>query len=108
MSTPRNSITPLPSSTLSQSLCSGPSGAFPPGTLPPPHALTLNPLILPGGDAHLGGDDWDAAISNWVERNYLSPAGLDPGSDPRLRANLRALAQAAKHSLSEADEVVLR
>ncbi|PNW75659.1 hypothetical protein CHLRE_12g535700v5 [Chlamydomonas reinhardtii] len=65
-------------------------------------------VLSTGGDAHLGGDDWDAAISNWVERNYLSPAGLDPGSDPRLRANLRALAQAAKHSLSEADEVVLR
>ncbi|KAG2453319.1 hypothetical protein HYH02_001543 [Chlamydomonas schloesseri] len=65
-------------------------------------------VLSTGGDAHLGGDDWDAAISNWVERNYLSPAGLDPRSDPRLRANLRALAQAAKHSLSEADEVVLR
>ncbi|KAG2438835.1 hypothetical protein HXX76_005375 [Chlamydomonas incerta] len=65
-------------------------------------------VLSTGGDSHLGGDDWDAAICNWVQRNYLSPAGLDPGSDPRLRANLRALAQAAKHSLSEADEVVLR
>lgn len=36
------------------------------------------------------------------------PAGLDPATDPRLRANVRALAQAAKHALSDQEEVVLR
>ncbi|KXZ47004.1 hypothetical protein GPECTOR_39g498 [Gonium pectorale] len=65
-------------------------------------------VLSTGGDAHLGGDDWDAAVAGWVERNYLRPAGLEPATDPRLRANLRALAQAAKHSLSAAEEVVLR
>jgi hypothetical protein len=28
-----------------------------------------------GGDAHLGGDDWDAAVVNWLRENYLEPAG---------------------------------
>ncbi|GIL56890.1 hypothetical protein Vafri_12177, partial [Volvox africanus] len=65
-------------------------------------------VLSTGGDAHLGGDDWDAAIANWLERTHLRPAGLDPASDPRLRANLRALAQAAKHSLTDSEEVVLR
>lgn len=62
----------------------------------------------PGGDAHLGGDDWDQLIAKWITDKHLRPAGLDPATDPRLRANLRALAQAAKHSLSGNEEVVLR
>ncbi|GLI64484.1 hypothetical protein VaNZ11_007759, partial [Volvox africanus] len=65
-------------------------------------------VLSTGGDAHLGGDDWDAAIANWLERTHLRPAGLDPATDPRLRANLRALAQAAKHSLTDSEEVVMR
>ncbi|EFJ48180.1 Hsp70 protein Hsp70D [Volvox carteri f. nagariensis] len=65
-------------------------------------------VLSTGGDAYLGGDDWDEAIVSWLERTHLRPAGLDPSSDPRLRANLRALAQTAKHSLSDNDEVVLR
>ncbi|GFR43025.1 hypothetical protein Agub_g4026, partial [Astrephomene gubernaculifera] len=65
-------------------------------------------VLATGGDAHLGGDDWDAVIADWLAEHYLRPAGHDPGSDPRLRANLRALAQAAKHALSESEEVALR
>ncbi|KAG2495678.1 hypothetical protein HYH03_006278 [Edaphochlamys debaryana] len=65
-------------------------------------------VLSTGGDAHLGGDDWDAAISDWITATYLRPAGLDPAADPRLRTNLRALAQSAKHSLSDNEEVVLR
>lgn len=33
-------------------------------------------LLATGGDAHLGGDDWDAAIVSWLKTNYLEPAGI--------------------------------
>ena len=29
-----------------------------------------------GGDAHLGGDDWDAAIVRWLVDTHLAPAGM--------------------------------
>ncbi|KAL6761638.1 Hsp70 protein-domain-containing protein [Haematococcus lacustris] len=65
-------------------------------------------VLSTGGDAHLGGDDWDAAIVRWLTSQHLQPAGLDPRKDPRLAANVRALAEAAKKELSTADSVVLR
>jgi molecular chaperone DnaK (HSP70) len=37
-----------------------------------------------------------------------STSTLDPAADPRLRANLRTLAEAAKIGLSDAQEVQLR
>lgn len=32
-------------------------------------------VIASGGDPHLGGDDWDAVIVDWIKTNYLDPAG---------------------------------
>lgn len=65
----------------------------------------------PGGDAHLGGDDFDAAVVDWLRQRYLAPnvssSGLDL-NDPRLGANLKALAEAAKMQLTDADQVTLR
>lgn len=60
-----------------------------------------------GGDAHLGGDDWDAAIVQWLQRNYLQPAGVDT-TNPSMAARLKALAEYAKVSLSDSEQVVLR
>lgn len=60
-----------------------------------------------GGDAHLGGDDWDAAIVQWLQRQYLQPADVDTSS-PSMAARLRALAEYAKVSLSDSEQVVLR
>ncbi len=58
-----------------------------------------------GGDAHLGGDDWDAVIVAWLEKEVLRPAGLRLGDDPLLAANVRLVAEAAKVRLSTADKV---
>lgn len=65
-------------------------------------------LFVPaGGDAHLGGDDWDAAIVQWLQQNYLQPAGVDTSS-PSMAARLKGLAEYAKVSLSDNEQVVLR
>lgn len=60
-----------------------------------------------GGDAHLGGDDWDAVIVQWLQEQYLQPAGVVTGS-PSMSARLKALAEFAKVSLSDNEQVVLR
>jgi hypothetical protein len=76
--------------------------------VPPPSPRSLPPRLPPsGGDAQLGGDDWDDALVQWLAREHLGPAGVDC-SQPRVRANLKALAEFAKVRLSEAQEVVLR
>jgi molecular chaperone DnaK len=63
--------------------------------------------LAAGGDAHLGGDDWDAAIVQWLCDTYLQPAGVDTSS-PGMAAKLKALAEYAKVSLSDSEQVVLR
>lgn len=34
-------------------------------------------VLSTGGDANLGGDDWDAAIVKWLVEEHLRPAGAD-------------------------------
>jgi len=41
-------------------------------------------VLSAGGDPHLGGDDWDAAIVQWLTREHLQPAGVDTRS-PEVR-----------------------
>ncbi|KAL4457798.1 hypothetical protein ABPG75_012663 [Micractinium tetrahymenae] len=64
-------------------------------------------VLSTGGDAHLGGDDWDAAIMDWLIKEHLKPARVDC-RDPRLLANLRGVAEAAKIKLSTEERVVIR
>ncbi|WIA29514.1 hypothetical protein OEZ86_012015 [Tetradesmus obliquus] len=64
-------------------------------------------VLSTGGDAHLGGDDWDAAIVDWLRENFLDPAGVD-SSSPAVAGRLKALAEYAKVQLSEHEQVTLR
>lgn len=34
-------------------------------------------VLSTGGDANLGGDDWDAAIMQWLVDEHLKPARVD-------------------------------
>jgi hypothetical protein len=34
-------------------------------------------VLSTGGDASLGGDDWDAAIMTWLIEEHLKPARVD-------------------------------
>ncbi|PSC71655.1 molecular chaperone [Micractinium conductrix] len=64
-------------------------------------------VLSTGGDASLGGDDWDKVIMQWLIKEHLRPARVDC-RDPRLLANLRGVAEAAKIKLSSEDKVVIR
>lgn len=34
-------------------------------------------VLSTGGDPHLGGDDWDGAITEWLVEKHLRPKGVD-------------------------------
>jgi molecular chaperone HscA len=60
-------------------------------------------VVATGGDAALGGDDFDAALADWV----LAQSGRSVSTPHEQRALLVA-ARAAKEALSSADTVTLK
>ena len=64
-------------------------------------------VLSTGGDPHLGGDDWDAAIVTWLINSHLKPAGVNC-DNPGIVANLKSISEAAKIKLSTEEKVVIR
>jgi molecular chaperone DnaK len=56
------------------------------------------------GDTHLGGDDWDQAIVNWIADEFKNDAGIDLRSDRQALQRLREAAEKAKIELSSVME----
>ena len=52
------------------------------------------------GDTHLGGDDWDRTIVNWLIDQFKADTGIDLSGDPMAMQRLREAAENAKISLS--------
>ena len=52
------------------------------------------------GDTHLGGDDWDRTIVNWLISEFKNDTGIDLSSDSMALQRLREAAENAKISLS--------
>ncbi len=52
------------------------------------------------GNTHLGGDDWDRAIVNWLIAGFKSDTGIDLSGDSMAMQRLREAAENAKISLS--------
>lgn len=52
------------------------------------------------GNTHLGGDDWDRAISDWLISEFKKETGIDLSSDPMAMQRLREAAENAKIQLS--------
>jgi molecular chaperone DnaK len=57
------------------------------------------------GDTHLGGDDFDQAIMQWVLEKFSSEHGVDLRQDPVALQRLREAAEKAKCDLSAAASV---
>lgn len=55
------------------------------------------------GDTHLGGDDFDQAIMQWVLEKFQSETGLDLRQEPVALQRLREAAEKAKCDLSAAN-----
>ena len=57
------------------------------------------------GDTHLGGDDWDRAIVNWLIDSFKADTGIDLSKDSMAMQRLREAAENAKISLSNQTSV---
>lgn len=56
------------------------------------------------GDTHLGGDDWDQRIVNWIADEFLREQGIDLRKDRQALQRLREAAEKAKIELSSVME----
>lgn len=57
------------------------------------------------GDTHLGGDDFDAAIVDYIVSEFKKDQGVDLKADTQAYQRVRDAAEKAKIELSAADEV---
>ncbi len=57
-------------------------------------------VLSTSGDTHLGGDDFDQRIVNWLVEEFLREEGVDLRKDPRAMQRLREAAEQAKIELS--------
>ncbi|MEW5985915.1 MAG: molecular chaperone DnaK [Chloroflexota bacterium] len=56
------------------------------------------------GDTHLGGDDWDAAVVNWIIEEFRRDQGIDLSHDRQALQRVREAAEKAKIELSSVME----
>ena len=59
------------------------------------------------GDNHLGGDDWDAKIVEWMIKEFKNAHGTDLGADKIARQRLQEAAEKAKIELSSSSETTI-
>ncbi len=52
------------------------------------------------GDTHLGGDNWDEALINWLVEEFKKESGIDLRKDPMALQRLKEEAEKAKIALS--------
>jgi len=59
------------------------------------------------GDNHLGGDDWDSRIVEWMIGKFKNAHGTDFGADKIARQRLQEAAEKAKIELSASSETTI-
>ena len=57
-------------------------------------------VIATHGDTHLGGDDFDQRIIDWIVNEFKSETGVDLSKDEMALQRLKEAAEKAKHELS--------
>ncbi|MEX2054785.1 MAG: molecular chaperone DnaK [Candidatus Andersenbacteria bacterium] len=55
------------------------------------------------GDTHLGGDDFDQRIIDWIVKEFKSAEGIDLSKDTMALQRLKEAAEKAKHELSSSN-----
>jgi len=56
------------------------------------------------GDTHLGGDDWDQKVMDWLVQEFKGDHGVDLGKDKMALQRLKEAAEKAKIELSTTQE----
>src|SRR5213595_473383 len=59
------------------------------------------------GDNHLGGDDWDSRIVDWMVKKFKDNNGVDLGADKIALQRLQEAAEKAKIELSSSSETTI-
>src|SRR5918911_132799 len=59
------------------------------------------------GDNHLGGDDWDERVVNWLVERFKNGHGIDLSKDKMAMQRLREAAEKAKIELSSSSEATI-
>ncbi len=59
-------------------------------------------VLSTNGDTHLGGDDFDQCVMDWLAEEFLKEQGIDLRKDPMALQRLKEAAEKAKCELSTA------
>ena len=62
-------------------------------------------VLATNGDNHLGGDDWDQRVIDWMADKFQQDNGIDLRKDPMALQRLKEAAENAKKELSAAQQV---
>lgn len=61
-------------------------------------------VLATNGDNHLGGDDWDQRVIDWLADKFQSDNNIDLRKDPMALQRLKEAAENAKKELSSAQQ----
>ena len=64
-------------------------------------------VLATNGDNHLGGDDWDQRVIDWMADKFQSDNGIDLRQDPMALQRLKDAAENAKKELSAAQQTTI-
>ncbi|MDK2948987.1 MAG: molecular chaperone DnaK [Patescibacteria group bacterium] len=64
-------------------------------------------VLATGGEPHLGGNDFDQRIINWLLEEFKKDQGIDLSKDPLALQRLKEAAEKAKTELSSAMETTI-
>jgi molecular chaperone DnaK len=59
------------------------------------------------GNTHLGGDDWDQRVIDWLVKTFKDTEGVDLGADKMALQRLKEAAEKAKVELSSVQETTI-
>ena len=64
-------------------------------------------VLSTSGDNHLGGDDWDQRVIDWMADEFQQENGVDLRQDPMALQRLKEAAENAKKELSAAQQTTV-
>ncbi|MBX3381903.1 MAG: molecular chaperone DnaK [Phycisphaeraceae bacterium] len=64
-------------------------------------------VLSTNGDTHLGGDDWDQCLIDYIAEEFRKKQGIDVRKDPMALQRLKEAAENAKKELSTAQETTV-
>ncbi len=64
-------------------------------------------VLATAGDNHLGGDDFDERIANWLIESFTKKSGINISRDPAAMQRIKEAARQAKEDLSSLESTMI-